>query len=108
MTWFHRPEQLRIFQLQAISVLVVLFLMPVWAIVGSDEHFLFRAVQDGLFYIIELPPATFLASDLLLCFMTCLGAVLIAALAAVRVAARNDRVVAPVQTCRPDWRRRSE
>jgi hypothetical protein len=50
------------------------FFVPVWTIIGSDGHFLFRAFQDRVMYIVELPPATFLTSDMFLCFLACLGA----------------------------------
>ncbi len=43
------------------------FFLPIWTIIGSDGHFLFRATQDRILYIVELPPATFFASDLFLC-----------------------------------------
>jgi hypothetical protein len=49
------------------------FFFPVWAIVGSHGHFLFRVTQNQLYFIVEPPPASFLASDLLLCFLTGLG-----------------------------------
>ncbi len=49
------------------------FFLPVWAVIGSDGHFLFRALQDRLYYTVEAPPATFFASDLLLCFLCVLG-----------------------------------
>jgi len=49
------------------------FFMPVWAIIGSDGHFLFRALQDRIYYIVELPPASIFASDLWLCFLSVLG-----------------------------------
>lgn len=49
------------------------FFVPVWAIIGSDGHFLFRAFQDRVFYLIEPPPASFFASDMLLCFLAYLG-----------------------------------
>ena len=62
------------FNFRRIPFALSYFFVPVWAIIGSDGHFLFRAPQDRLFYIIELPPATFLASDPLLCFIACLGA----------------------------------
>jgi hypothetical protein len=51
------------------------FFVPIWTIIGSDGHFLFRAFMDRVMYIVELPPATFLASDMLLCFQVCLGVV---------------------------------
>jgi hypothetical protein len=49
------------------------FFVPVWTIIGSDGHFLFHAFMDRVMYIVELPPATFLASDTFLCFLACLG-----------------------------------
>lgn len=49
------------------------FFVPIWTIIGADGHFLFRAFMDRELYIVELPPATFLASDLFLCFLACLG-----------------------------------
>jgi hypothetical protein len=49
------------------------FFFPVWAIIGPDGHFLFRALRDRLYYTVELPPTTFFASDLMLCFLSALG-----------------------------------
>ena len=49
------------------------YFLPVWTIIGPDGHFLFRAIQDRLYYTVELPPATFFASDPLLCFLAVLG-----------------------------------
>jgi hypothetical protein len=49
------------------------YFVPIWMIIGSDGHFLFHAAQERLFLNVEPPPATFLASDPFLCFLTCLG-----------------------------------
>jgi hypothetical protein len=49
------------------------YFVPIWMIIGSDGHFLFHAAQERLFFDVEPPPATFLASDPFLCFLTCLG-----------------------------------
>jgi hypothetical protein len=49
------------------------YFVPIWMIIGSDGHFLFHAVQERLFFLVEPPPATFLASDPFLCLLTCLG-----------------------------------
>jgi hypothetical protein len=51
------------------------YFFPIWMIIGSDGHFLFHAAQERLFHVVEPPPATFLASDPFLCFLTCLGLV---------------------------------
>lgn len=61
------------FNLRRIPFALSYFFLPVWAIIGPDGHFLFRALQDRLYYTVELPPATFFASDLMLCFLSGLG-----------------------------------
>jgi hypothetical protein len=57
------------FNIRRIPFALSYFFVPVWAIIGSDGHFLFRALQDRLYYTVEAPPATFFASDILLCFL---------------------------------------
>jgi hypothetical protein len=49
------------------------YFVPIWMVIGSDGHFLFHAAQERLFFLVEPPPATLLASDPFLCFLTCLG-----------------------------------
>jgi hypothetical protein len=61
------------FNLQRIPFGLSYFFVPIWAVIDSGGHFLFRAFQDRVLYIVELPPATFLASDLFLCFTAMLG-----------------------------------
>jgi hypothetical protein len=61
------------FNIKRIPFALSYFFFPVWAIIGSDGHFLFRALQDRLYYTVEAPPVTFFASDLLLCFLCVLG-----------------------------------
>jgi hypothetical protein len=61
------------FDVRRIPFALQYYFLPVWTIIGSDGHFLFRAIQDRLYYTVELPPATFLASDLLLCVLALLG-----------------------------------
>ena len=61
------------FNIRRIPFALSYFFLPLWAIVGSDGHFLFRALQDRLYYTVELPPATFVASDLLPGFLSILG-----------------------------------
>jgi hypothetical protein len=61
------------FNVRRIPFALSYFFLPVWTIIGSDGHFLFRALQDRLYYTVEAPPATFFASDLLLCSLCVLG-----------------------------------
>jgi hypothetical protein len=61
------------FNIRRIPFALSYFFVPIWTIIRSDGHFLFREFQDRIYYIVELPPATFLASDLLLCFLSVLG-----------------------------------
>jgi hypothetical protein len=49
------------------------FFVPIWTIIGSDGHFLFRALQTRQYLFAEFPPATFLLSDMFLCFLAALG-----------------------------------
>jgi hypothetical protein len=51
------------------------FFLPVWTIIRPDGHFLFRELQDRMYFFIEFPPATFFASDLFVCFLAVLGGV---------------------------------
>jgi hypothetical protein len=50
------------------------FFVPIWTFVGSDGHFLFRELQDRMYFTVEAPPASILLSDMLLCFLAVLGA----------------------------------
>ena len=61
------------FNFRRIPFALSYFFFPIWTIIRPDGHFLFRELQDRLFYIVELPPATFFASDLFLCFLAVLG-----------------------------------
>ena len=61
------------FNLRRLWFGLLYFFVPIWTIIGSDGHLLFRAFMDRELYIVELPPATFLVSDLFLCFLMCLG-----------------------------------
>jgi hypothetical protein len=63
------------FNLSRLWFALSFYFFPIWMIIGSDGHFLFHAAQECLFHVVEPPPATFLASDPLLCFLTCLGLV---------------------------------
>ena len=61
------------FNIRRIPFALSYFFVPVWAIIGPDGRFLFHASRDLLYYTVELPPATFFASDTLLCFLCVLG-----------------------------------
>jgi len=51
------------------------FFVPIWTIIRPDGHFLFRELQDRMYYFAEFPPSTFFATDLLLCYLAFLGCV---------------------------------
>ncbi len=72
------------------------FFVPVWAVIGSDGHFLFRSFQDRFYYTVELPPATFFASDLLLCVLGGLG---VADLVRRRAAAFDSTAAGAIAVC---------
>ncbi len=71
------------FDVERIPFALAYYFLPVWTIIGSDGHFLFRTLQDRLYYTVELPPATFFLSDMLLCFLSVLGCVMLASCHAV-------------------------
>lgn len=70
------------------------YFVPVWSVLRSDGHLLFRAVQDRLYYTVELPPASFFASDLMLCFLCGIGCMRLARGRSSGLALATSRLIA--------------
>jgi len=71
--WVPLMQRYGMFNLERIPYGLMYLFFPVWVFRANDGHFFLESTQQRLFHTVELPPSSFLLTDLLpLCFIVLL------------------------------------